>query len=264
MPLFPYKLHELLTEMQANTHLSSIISWTHSGNAFKIHEPVLFEEILLQKYFPRQTRINSFKRQLLYYGFDNLGDCIFAHPCFLQDQRHLCGQINHTNPTKSQREAKASIPSRRIRGKRAKEALRQRLEVSASNNQVDTITKEAPATSSVPAFIPSSDSFNSVASLPTPAPVGLLPFSNFLLQQQPSNVNQSWGRLNGSCSPQTIPSGMVTPPLEQSKGQHHLPALAPVSMLQLNRMSGLSRMQLMNMLRQNGATAGTTLNATSA
>mmetsp|Transcript_45579 Transcript_45579/g.110458 ORF Transcript_45579/g.110458 Transcript_45579/m.110458 type:complete len:265 (+) Transcript_45579:56-850(+) len=264
MPLFPYKLHELLTEMQANTHLSSIISWTHSGNAFKIHEPVLFEEILLQKYFPRQTRINSFKRQLLYYGFDNLGDCIFAHPCFLQDKRHLCGQINHTNPTKSQREAKASIPSRRIRGKRAKEALRERLEVSAAS-KVDTSVKEAPATSSVPAFIPSSDSFNSVASLPTPAPVGLLPFSNFLLQQQPSNVNQSWGRLNGSCSPQTIPSGMGTPLLEQPKqDQSYLPALAQVSMLQMNNMSGLSRMQLMNMLRQNGANAGTTLNAASA
>ncbi|CAJ1932396.1 unnamed protein product [Cylindrotheca closterium] len=127
MTLFPYKLHELLSEMQANAHLSSIISWMPSGNAFKIHQPELFEAVLLQKYFPRQTQINSFKRQLLYYGFDNLGDCVFAHPCFLKDKRHLCGQITHTNPTKSQREANASIPSRRVRGKRAKQALRQSL-----------------------------------------------------------------------------------------------------------------------------------------
>ncbi|CAJ1933079.1 unnamed protein product [Cylindrotheca closterium] len=150
MPLFPYKLHELLTEMQSNDRLSSIISWTQSGNAFKIHEPLLFEEILLQKYFPRQTQINSFKRQLLYYGYDNLGNGIFAHPCFLKDKRHLCGQINHTNPTKSQREGKALILSRRIRGKRAKHALRQRLEVPATSTKASTtITKKEEAERSI-------------------------------------------------------------------------------------------------------------------
>lgn len=143
MTLFPYKLHELLTEMQANAHLSSIISWMPSGNAFKLHRPELFEVVLLQKYFPRQTQINSFKRQLLYYGFDNLGDGIFAHPCFLKDKRHLCGQITHTNPTKSQREGNASIPSRRVRGKRAKQALRQNLSKAAKANKTSKKTKKS-------------------------------------------------------------------------------------------------------------------------
>ncbi|CAJ1939035.1 unnamed protein product [Cylindrotheca closterium] len=94
-----------------------------------------------------QNKINSFKRQLIYYGFDNLGNGIFAHPCFLKDKRHQCGQINHTIPTKSQREGKALISSRRIRGKGAKHALRERLEIpGAASSYPDTKTtkKEAP------------------------------------------------------------------------------------------------------------------------
>ncbi|CAJ1956713.1 unnamed protein product [Cylindrotheca closterium] len=246
MSLFPYKLHELLTEMQSNDHLSSIISWTQSGGAFKIHEPLVFEEILLQKYFPRQTQLNSFKRQLLYYGFDNLGDGIFAHPCFLKDKRHLCGQINHTNPTKSQREGKALISSRRVRGKRAKHVIRERLEASAASAITNTKKEEAARTTeSAPAFIPSPDPLRSggTTSPVLSVPLSLVPplasplarpGSNnrqggcdqpslipLLLHSSREMPNQYWSRLNNSCAPL---SRMV------SNEDHCLPASTVVSM----------------------------------
>ncbi|CAJ1933077.1 unnamed protein product [Cylindrotheca closterium] len=215
MPLFPYKLHELLTEMQSNDHLSSIISWMQSGNAFKIHEPLLFEEILLQKYFPRQTQINSFKRQLLYYGFDNLGNGIFAHPCFLKDKRHLCGQINHTNPTKSQREGMALIPSRRIRGKRAKHALTQRLKV------------PVPLISTLTAGSNDGDGGRQSSIHPTAIHSGVIP-------------NQYWTFLDTSFSPKIASLRMLS--FDLPTEDQNLPAPTEPMVAPINRMSGLSQM----------------------
>jgi hypothetical protein len=124
MSLFPYKLHQLLTDIGENVHLSSIISWLPSGNGFQLNEPELFEDLLLTKYFPRQTQLKSFKRQLQYYGFDNLGDGIFAHPHFIRGQRHLCGRIIHQLPTKSQKAGNHKMQLNKARGKRAKRTLR--------------------------------------------------------------------------------------------------------------------------------------------
>jgi hypothetical protein len=144
MSLFPYKLHQLLTDIDANYPLSSIVSWLPSGKAFQIHQPELFEDILLHKYFPRQTQMKSFKRQLQYYGFDNLGDCIFAHPHFLQGQKHHCGQITHTLPTKSQKAAYATLQPRRVLGKSEKQALR---------NTVTKMPSQAPKPQPVVALV---------------------------------------------------------------------------------------------------------------
>lgn len=229
MPLFPFKLHDLLTEMQSNASLSSIISWTPSGNAFKIHEPIIFQEILLPKYFPRQTQMSSFKRQLLYYGFDNLDDGIFAHPSFLKNKRHLCAQINHTNPTKSQREAKASIPSRRIRGKRAKHALRQKLEVSAACKADIADTKATISVARSASSIPSGDSLRSakVSKAPDPRPLSTIPLHTLIPEGQgrqfsfsPALVQyremptQYWGRLNASCEGQGHRSFLSPAPMQ--------------------------------------------------
>lgn len=191
MTLFPYRLHELLSEMQSNAHLTSIISWMPSGNAFKIHQPELFEAVLLQKYFPRQTQINSFKRQLLYYGFDNLGDCVFAHPCFLKDKRHLCGQITHTNPTKSQREANASIPSRRVRGKRAKQALRQSL---AKQPKAEKNSKKGRVSPSLSVSQPQAASY-SIGASPLAPPSPLKAPSSPLVSSAPAMMNDTQAAL---------------------------------------------------------------------
>ncbi|CAJ1933075.1 unnamed protein product [Cylindrotheca closterium] len=240
MPLFPYKLNELLTEMQSNARLSPIISWTHSGNAFKIHEPLLFEEILLQKYFPRQTQINSFKRQLLYYGFDNLGNGIFAHPCFLKDKRHLCGQINHTNPTKSQREGKALIPSRRICGKRAKHALTQRLKVSrAFTKAKNTSTKKKQTPQMIACDV---SSFKTSTAAP-PQSLLAVPLISPLVHSREIQ-NQYWSRwMETPCVPLIAPFKMLL--LDLPKEDQNLPLLSTGgSMLPpMNRLSGgLSQM----------------------
>lgn len=239
MTLFPYKLHELLTEMQANAHLSSIISWMPSGNAFKIHQPELFEVVLLQKYFPRQTQINSFKRQLLYYGFDNLGDGIFAHPCFLKDKRHLCGQITHTNPTKSQREGNASIPSRRVRGKRAKQALRQSL----AKVTKDKNSKKAKNSPTLPATMEQAGAPPLTPPAPVPAPPSPLmsapamindnqaasSLQQMILQAQ-ENPNQNWDWLN-QMNMSLMPPALSTLALAQSKG---LPLTQLANMIPMN------------------------------
>ncbi|CAJ1959520.1 unnamed protein product [Cylindrotheca closterium] len=101
MSSFPYKLHQLLTDIEDNEELSSIISWLPSGVGFRIHKPVVFETFLLTKYFPRQSKLKSFKRQVQYYGFDNLGRGSYSHPSFVRGKRSLCGKIIHKLPMKN-------------------------------------------------------------------------------------------------------------------------------------------------------------------
>ncbi|KAL3937796.1 MAG: hypothetical protein SGBAC_007161 [Bacillariaceae sp.] len=248
MTLFPYKLHELLGEMQDNAHLSSIISWMPSGNAFTIHQPELFEVVLLQKYFPRQTQINSFKRQLLYYGFDNLGDGIFAHPCFLKDKRHLCGQITHTNPTKSQREAHASIHSRRVRGKRAKQALRQSL---AKGAKAEKNSKKGRTSPSLPAGmqpaalsqvgatpLAPTETLTSHPSPPMPSPVMMNDVQNRsslqqMLLQAHDKPKRYWDRLNMPFMPATTPAEFTLSTLVLAKNKG-LPLAQVANMFPMN------------------------------
>jgi len=65
--------------------------------------------------------VNSFKRQLQYYDFKNFGDNLFSHPCFVRGQRHLCGQIIHQLPTKSQKAGgRYSVRPPRARGRKKK------------------------------------------------------------------------------------------------------------------------------------------------
>ncbi|CAJ1959522.1 unnamed protein product [Cylindrotheca closterium] len=103
MPAFPYKLHELLDDVNDDAELSAIISWLPEGTSFRIHSYEQFEKRLLKQYFPRQTQIKSFMRQLQYYDFENFGGGLFSHPCFKRGLRNKCGQILHQLPTKSQK-----------------------------------------------------------------------------------------------------------------------------------------------------------------
>lgn len=82
MPLFPYKLHQLLDEVDESDELKQIVSWLPGGEAFKLYSADLFEEKVLKTYFPRQSRVKSFLRQLQYYGFENFGEGVFSHPKF--------------------------------------------------------------------------------------------------------------------------------------------------------------------------------------
>eukprot|EP00980_Cylindrotheca_fusiformis_P022167 scaffold9069_cov90-Cylindrotheca_fusiformis.AAC.4 len=100
MASFPYKLYQLLTNVEGNEELSAIISWLPSTDGFRIHEPEVFEEVLLRKFFPKQSKLKSFKRQLQYYGFENLGRNSYKHNCLRRGHKSLCGKILHKLPVK--------------------------------------------------------------------------------------------------------------------------------------------------------------------
>ncbi|CAJ1939273.1 unnamed protein product [Cylindrotheca closterium] len=94
---FPYRLHQVLaTESKTGQpDSSSVISWTPSGNSFRIHDQNAFETEILPKYFPKQSKYGSFRRQLQYYGFTTLGLNHFGHPLFIRDQEEQLIHIKH-------------------------------------------------------------------------------------------------------------------------------------------------------------------------
>ena len=68
---FLLKLHSILEESEA-AGLEHIISWQPHGRAFKIHNPKLFAEKIMRKYFPKTTKVASFQRQFNLYGFERI------------------------------------------------------------------------------------------------------------------------------------------------------------------------------------------------
>lgn len=67
---FPEKLHELITDAEANGN-SDIISFFPHGRAFAVHNVERFKNEIMPKYF-KQSRFSSFQRQLNLYGFSRI------------------------------------------------------------------------------------------------------------------------------------------------------------------------------------------------
>lgn len=63
---FPMKLHRMLGEAQA-ADLESVVSWHEHGRSFRIHQPKVFAETIMCRYF-NQSKYTSFQRQLNLYG----------------------------------------------------------------------------------------------------------------------------------------------------------------------------------------------------
>ena len=59
---FVHKLYLMLNDLEAKGY-DHIISWIGVGDAFKIHDPSLFEASIQPQYF-RQSRLSSFIRQV--------------------------------------------------------------------------------------------------------------------------------------------------------------------------------------------------------
>lgn len=57
---FPVVLHRMLGEME-NEGNEHIISWNDDGKSFAIHDPKVFAEKILTRYFQNQTRYKSFQ-----------------------------------------------------------------------------------------------------------------------------------------------------------------------------------------------------------
>ena len=86
----------MLTEVELMGK-SYIISFVGNGKAFKIHKPHDFTSDILPLYYPKQSRLTSFKKQLHLYGFELIGigvynGCYF-HPLFVKNRPDLCKSI---------------------------------------------------------------------------------------------------------------------------------------------------------------------------
>ena len=93
---FPWKLHQLLEDVRGDG-LESVVSWTPSGRAFKVHKRQEFVDKILPTYF-RQTSFKSFQRQLYIYGFTRVGagteKGAYQHPLFVYGERERSFQID--------------------------------------------------------------------------------------------------------------------------------------------------------------------------
>jgi hypothetical protein len=115
---FPCQLHDLL-EKQKKHGCKDILSWLPCGTAFKIHNKMVFEQVVMPVFFPGMTCYKSFRRQLnLYNIHQNRGKEVrsderyiikkrsllttsfvqfltgaYFHPLFVQDRRDLCAYI---------------------------------------------------------------------------------------------------------------------------------------------------------------------------
>uniref|UniRef100_A0A7S4ENY5 HSF-type DNA-binding domain-containing protein n=1 Tax=Pseudo-nitzschia australis TaxID=44445 RepID=A0A7S4ENY5_9STRA len=98
---FPCRLHDLLNDAEKNGY-DHIISWSPDGKSFKIHETSLMVPIL-QRYF-RQTKYQSFQRQLHGYGFHRNrygeGKGEVSHPLFVHGQRAMSKEMRRKSGTK--------------------------------------------------------------------------------------------------------------------------------------------------------------------
>jgi hypothetical protein len=89
---FPEKLHRLLLEVEA-AGKADIISFIANGRAFAIHKPDKFCDEIVPRYF-RQSRYNSFKRQLNLYDFMLINSGPhrggYYHKSFIKNRPDLC------------------------------------------------------------------------------------------------------------------------------------------------------------------------------
>lgn len=96
---FPRRLFEML-QSESNSGEPSIISWSDSGNAFRIVDANLFATLILPKYF-RTAKFSSFQRNLNLYGFSKIrrgpDADMYAHPSFRRESPESLSQLRKYN-----------------------------------------------------------------------------------------------------------------------------------------------------------------------
>jgi len=99
---FPQKLYKLLVETESNGE-DSIVSFTPSGLAFRVHDPKAFATDIIPRYF-RHAQYHSFQRQLNKYGFERIhcGPDIgaYQHPLFQKGRPDLYRELHRENDDK--------------------------------------------------------------------------------------------------------------------------------------------------------------------
>jgi hypothetical protein len=67
---FPWRLHQMLEDIEKMGD-ESVVSWLPDGNHFQVHNPQLFMQRVIPKFF-KQKSYKSFQRQLHLYGFQRV------------------------------------------------------------------------------------------------------------------------------------------------------------------------------------------------
>jgi HSF-type DNA-binding len=92
---FPQKLYRMLIELEAVGD-DDIVSFSVDGDGFEVHQPTVFAEIVIPKYY-RHNKLTSFHRQCGLYGFKRIAEGpnagAFRHALFRKGQPELCNQI---------------------------------------------------------------------------------------------------------------------------------------------------------------------------
>ena len=77
--------------------LDHIVGWQPNNLCFRVRDPLAFLEIVIPMYFPCQSKIKSFQRQLGLYGFTRIraGPHLgaYSHPAFRRYDRQSCLNI---------------------------------------------------------------------------------------------------------------------------------------------------------------------------
>ena len=63
---FPLKFHRVLDQIR-DEGLDDVCSWLSHGRAFKVHQPKVFADTVMPRFF-NQSKYTSFQRQLNLYG----------------------------------------------------------------------------------------------------------------------------------------------------------------------------------------------------
>lgn len=98
---FPWRLHQMICETEI-AGKKSIVSWTQDSRHFKVHDPQVFMEDIVPRFF-KQKSYKSFQRQLHLYGFIRVlkGPIrgAYFHPKFIREHRNLTHEIVRIKPS---------------------------------------------------------------------------------------------------------------------------------------------------------------------
>jgi len=80
---FPWRLHQMLEAIEKEGD-EKIVSWLPDGLSFQVHNPQLFVERIIPKFF-KQKSYKSFQRQLHLYGFTRVLEGPWRGECHSTD-----------------------------------------------------------------------------------------------------------------------------------------------------------------------------------
>lgn len=90
--MFPYQLHRMLEDAEV-FGFDHVVSFVPGTSLFKVYNSKKFENVILGRYLPTQTRYKSFLRQLNMYGFSRVIGGAYGHPLFVRGEEKLCDHM---------------------------------------------------------------------------------------------------------------------------------------------------------------------------